>query len=61
MVDIFLIQLLPQELHRFAKALEMHDFPFPKEFDNIIYIRVIGKPQDIVIGDPSFLLWERIA
>ena len=57
-VHILLVQLLPQQLNRFSKALEMNDLPFPQEFDHIIYIRIIGKPQDIVIGHPGFLLWH---
>lgn len=54
-VHIFLIQLFPQQLHSFAKPLEMNNLPFPKELDHIIHIRIVAKPQDIVIGHPRFL------
>ena len=57
-VDIPLIQLAPQQLDGLAEPLEMDDLPFPEEFDDIIYIRVIGKPQDVVVGDTSLLLWH---
>lgn len=56
-VHILLIQLLPQQFHGFSEALEVYDLPLPKELDHIIYIRVIRKPENIVIGHPCFLLW----
>lgn len=59
-VHILLIQLLPQQLHSLAKALEVDYLPFPKEFDHVVHIRVVGKTQNVVIGDPGLLLWERI-
>ena len=57
-VHVFLIQLFPQKLNRLTKPLEVNDLPFPQEFDHIIHIRIIAKPQDIVIGDPGLLLWR---
>ena len=55
-IHIFLIQLLPQQLDRLAKSLEVYNFPFPKEFDYVIHIRIIRQPQDIVIGNSGLLL-----
>ena len=54
-VHIFLIQLIPQQLDRLAKALKMDDFSLPQEFDGIIYIRVIAETQNVVIGRSSLL------
>ena len=34
----------------------MHDFSLTQESDNVVHIGIIGKPQNVVIGDPSFLL-----
>ena len=34
----------------------MNDFPFPKELDHIVDIRVITEPKDIIIGYACFLL-----
>ncbi len=42
---------------RFTESLKVNDFPFPQEFDHIIYIRIIGEPQNIFIGDTGFLFW----
>jgi len=42
---------------RFTEPLEMNDFAFTEEFDDIIDIRVIAEPQDVVIGNSGFLLW----
>ena len=40
----------------FAKALEMYNLPLPQELNNIIYIRVIAKAKNVVIGDAGLLL-----
>ena len=54
-VHVFLVQLFPQELHGFAETLEVNDLPFTQEFDHIVNLRIIGQPQDVVIGDPGLL------
>ena len=55
-VHIFLIQLLAQQLHGLTKALEMHHLTLPEELDHIVHIRVIRKPQDIVVSYSCLLL-----
>ena len=60
-VNIFLIQLFTQLLNGFAEPLEMNNFPFPKKFDHIIYIGIVGKTENVVVGDSCLLFWERIA
>ena len=60
-VDVFLVELLTEQLNSLTKPLEMDDFTFPEELDDIVHIRIIAESQNIVIGDPCFLLWERIA
>ena len=57
-VHVLLVQFFPQQLHSFTEPLEVDNFPFPQELNNIVHIRIVGKPQDIVIGHPSFLLWH---
>ena len=57
-IDILLIQLLPQELCGLAKPLEMNDFPFPKEFDHVVYVRIVGQAQNVIVGYSCFLLWH---
>ena len=56
-VDIFLIQFLPQQLHGLTEPLEMDDLPFPQELDHIIDIGIIGQPENIVVGHTGFLFW----
>ena len=34
----------------------MHDLPLPEEFDDIVHIRVVGKPENVVICHPGLLL-----
>ena len=55
-VHIFLIQLLAQQLHGLAKALEMNHLALPEELDHIVHIRVIRKTQNIVVSYSSLLL-----
>lgn len=55
-IYVFLVQLFPQQLNRFAKPLEMDDLALPQEFDDVIYIRIIRQPQNVVIGHSGFLL-----
>ena len=57
-VDIPLVQLAPQQLDGLTEPLEVNHLALPEELDDIIHIRVIGKPQNIVIGDPCLLLWH---
>lgn len=59
-VHILLIQLFPQQLAGLAKPLEMNDFPLPQELDNVIHIRVIREPQDVVISCAGFLFGRHI-
>ena len=60
-VHILLVQLLPKLFNGLAETLEMDNLPLPQEPDHIVDVRIVGKPQDIIIGHPGFLLWERIA
>ena len=38
----------------------MDDLSGPEKFDDIVYIRIIGEAQDIIIGDSSLLLCRQI-
>ena len=60
-VHILLVQFIPEKLNRFTETLEMDNFPFPEEFDDIVHIRVVTDSQNVVIGGSGFLFWERIA
>ena len=57
-VEVLLIHLFRRQSQRLATALIMHDLPLTQEANNVVYIRVIGKPQDIVIGGSGLLLWR---
>ena len=43
-----------------AETLEVHDFPRPQKPDCVVDIRVVGKPQNIVIGDAGFLFGGQV-
>ena len=55
-IDIFLIQFFFGKAQAFAETLEVDNLASTQEFDDIVYIGVIGKTQDVVIGDAGFLL-----
>ena len=59
-VNIFLIQLLTKQLNGFAESLEMDDFPFPKELDHIIHIRIIAESENVIISGAGFLFRGQI-
>ena len=59
-VYILLVQLFPEQLHRFAEPLEMHHLPFPEELDHIVHIRVIRQTQNVVVGCSGFLFCTHI-
>ena len=51
-VHFFLAQ--PQTL---AEALEVDDLPLAQEADGVVHVRVVGQPQDVVVGETGLLLW----
>ena len=59
-VNVALVQFLPKQLHCFTKSLEVNDLPFPQEFDHIVHVRIVRKPQDVVIGNPCLLLGSQV-
>ena len=59
-VHILLIQLFPQQLYRLAEALEVYHLALPEELDHIVHIRIVGKPKNIIVGDPGFLLCQGV-
>ena len=44
----------------FAETLEVDDFPLSQETDDIVDVRVVGKAEDIVVGEAGFLLCRHI-
>lgn len=55
-VDILLAHAILRKPQPLAEALEMHDFPGAQELDDIVDIRVVAEPQDVVVGDAGLLL-----
>ena len=57
-VDVSLVQLPAQQLDGFAKPLEVDDLPLPQELDDIVHIRIIAEPENVVVGYSCLLLWH---
>lgn len=36
----------------------MDHLPLPEELDDVVDIRIVREPEDVVIGDPCLLLWH---
>jgi len=59
-IHILLVKLLAKQFHSFSEALEVDYFTFPEELDHIIYIRVVGEPENIVVSDSRLLFGPQI-
>lgn len=55
-VYIFLVQFFPKKRDGLPETLEVNNFPFPEELDDIVYIRIVAETKNIIIGNPRFLL-----
>ena len=54
-VDVFGVHLFLAKPQTLAKPLEVYDFPLPQKADDIVYVRIVGKTQNVVIGEAGFL------
>lgn len=52
--------MLLNHAQSFAKALEMHDLPCPKEADGVDDIGILGNTQNIVVGGAGLLFRRQI-
>ena len=58
-IEVFRVQIVLNDPQSIAEALEVRDFPRAQEADRVAYVGVIGKAQDVVIGQPRLLLcWD---
>ena len=55
-IEILGVQAFLDDAERFAKSLEVYDFPGAQEANGINNIRVFDYPQDIVVSASRFLL-----
>lgn len=54
-IDVLFIEPVLRQPQPFSKSLEVDDLAGPQELDHIIDVRIIGKTQDVVIGDAGLL------
>lgn len=59
-IYVFLIQPFPKKLAGLTETLEMNDLPLPQELDHVVHIRVVGQPENVVVGDPGLLLGGQV-
>lgn len=59
-IDVLLVHFVFCKLQALAEALEVNDFAFPEETDDIIYVGVIAEAEDVVIGDAGFLFGGKV-
>lgn len=53
----FIVHLILCDPQAIAEALKMHDLTGAQEADDVLDVRVIGKAQDVVVGEARFLFW----
>ena len=56
-VDVLGVHLLLTQPQALAEALEVDDLPLPQEADDVVHVRVVAEPQDIVVGEAGLLFW----
>ena len=59
-IDIFLIHFFLTLTQAFAEALEMDDLPLTQEANDVVYVGIVGKAKDVVIGFAGFLFSGQI-
>ena len=59
-IKVLRLHLIRRDPERFAEPLIMNDFTRTQEFDSVADIRVINKPQDIVVGFACLLFGGKI-
>ena len=60
-IEVFRVQIVLNDPQSITEALEVRDFPRAQEADRVANIGVVGKAQDVVIGQPRLLLWYDLA
>ena len=55
-VDVFFVQPILDQSQPFTEALEVDDFTGSQKFNDVVDIRIIGKTQNVVVGDAGLLL-----
>lgn len=56
-IDIFGVHFLLAQADTLTEPLEVDDLPLPQEADHVVYIRVVGQAEDVIVGEPGLLLW----
>ena len=59
-IDILLVHPILRQSQTFAEALEVDHFTCSQELNDIIDIRVVREPQDVIIRDTRFLFRGQI-
>ena len=53
-------QLFGQRPHSFAKALVVDNLALAEEFDNVVYVGVIGEAEDVIVHCACLLLGGKV-
>jgi hypothetical protein len=56
-VDVGGVHLFLAQADAFTEPLEVDNLPLPQEADYVVYIRVVGQAEDVIVGEPGLLLW----
>lgn len=59
-INVFLIQSVLRQPQAFAEPLEVDYLPGPEKFDDVVDVRIVTQTEDVVVGDPCFLLCGKV-
>ena len=59
-VDVGGVHLFLAQADAFTEPLEVNDLPLPQEADYVVYIRVVGQPENVIVGEPCLLLGGQV-
>ena len=59
-VDVSCVHLLFAQAQTLAKSLEVDNFPLSQKTDDVVDIWVIGKAENVIIGEAGLLLGRQV-
>ena len=57
-VNVLLIHALLCQPQALTEALKMNDLAGTQELNDVVHVRVVAEPQNVVVGNTRFLFWH---
>ena len=59
-VEVLFVHSVLRDPERVAEPLEMDDLALPQEFQRIADVGIVDQAEQVVVGDPRFLLGKKV-